>query len=416
MKSTSQQEISMAVSVAEDKNAVAQTKRAERVDELLEASRSIAPILIEDAEDGERARSITPRVVDAMQQAGAFRMTMPIALGGLEADPVTQYEVIEALSVADGAAGWVAMIGSDAGYFAGRIPLDLAKELFPDPDLLSCGVSAPSGKAERVEGGYRVKGRWAFASCCKHATWFKGACVVTEKGAPVIGDGGRPEMRTAVLPIEDVEIVDNWNTTGLSGSSSNDIEVNDVFVPERRMVGSAMEGAEAAEPPGPLYTYWMMLMCNVAGVPMGIARRSIDEACAIANGKFAYGTKNLIRDEALLQMRLGRAETTWHAARAFLIETVEELWQTLLRGDELSLDLRSRFRQCNLHGFHAAQEVTQSMYTLAGSTALYRPHPLERAFRDQTVAANHLLVREAGYAEVGRVSLGIDPQSFVLAG
>ena len=101
-----------------------------------------------------------------MQQAGAFRMTMPIALGGLEADPVTQYEVIEALSVADGAAGWVAMIGSDAGYFAGRIPLDLAKELFPDPDLLSCGVSAPSGKAERVEGGYRVKGRWAFASCC----------------------------------------------------------------------------------------------------------------------------------------------------------------------------------------------------------------------------------------------------------
>ena len=99
-----------------------------------------------------------------------------------------------------------------------------------------------------------------------------------------------------------------------------------------------------------------------------------------------------------------------------LVETVDELWQTLLRGDELSLDLRSRFRQCNLHGFHAAQEVTASMYTLAGSTALYRPHPLERAFRDQTVAANHLLVRESGYAEIGRVSLGIDPKSFVLSG
>ena len=405
----------MSASAAEDQ-VEALAKLPERTDELLAAAHAIAPILIEDAEAGERDCSVTPRVVKAMQQAGAFRMTMPIGLGGIEADPVTQYEVIEALSIADGAAGWVAMIGSDAGYFAGRISLELARELFPDPDLLSAGVSAPSGKAERVEGGYRVKGRWAFASCCKHATWFKGACRVTENGKPLLDGEGRPEMRTAVLPIEEVEIVENWQTTGLCGSSSNDIEVHDVFVPERRVVGNAMSGAEAEEPPSPLYVYWMMIMCNVAGVPMGIARRAIDEACAIANGKFAYGTENLIRDDPLLQMRLGRAETTWHAARAFLVETVDELWQTLLRGDELSLDLRSRFRQCNLHGFHAAQEVTASMYALAGSTALYRPHPLERAFRDQTVAANHLLVRESGYAEIGRVSLGIDPKSFVLAG
>ena len=108
---------------------------------------------------------------------------------------------IAALPVADGAAGWVAMIGSDAGYFAGRISLDLAREFFPDPDLLSCGVSAPSGRAERVDGGDRVSGRWAFASCCKHGTWFKGASVVTENGAVVKGKDGRPEMQTEVDPI-----------------------------------------------------------------------------------------------------------------------------------------------------------------------------------------------------------------------
>jgi len=390
--------------------------RPMREEELVAAAKAIAPILSEDAEAGEKARSVTPRVVRAMQDAGAFRMTMPKALGGIEADPVIQYEVIEALSIADGAAGGVAMIGSDAGYFAGRVPFALATELFPDPDLLSAGVASPSGTAERVDGGYRVKGRWAFASCCRHATWFKGACLITQDGKPVLGAHGRPEMGTAVLPMGEVEIVDNWNTTGLCGSSSNDIAVHDVFVPKHRVVGDAMSGAEAVEPPGPLYVYWMMLMCNVAGVPMGIARRSIDEVCALANGKAAYGTKNLIRDDLLLQMRIGRAETAWHAARAFIIETVGELWQTLLRGDALSLELKSRFRQCNLHGFHAALEITQSMYALGGSTALYRPHPLERALRDQSVAANHLLVRENAYAEIGRVSLGIDPQSFVLAG
>ena len=390
--------------------------RPMKSEELVAAAKRIAPILIEDAEAGEKARSVTPRVVRAMQDAGAFRMTMPKSLGGIEADPVTQYEVIEALSVADGAAGWVAMIGSDAGYFAGRIPFELAKELFPDPDLLSAGVATPSGTAERVAGGFRVKGRWAFASCCRHAAWFKGLCVVTENGKPVMGPAGRPQTRTVVLPIDEVEIVDNWHVTGLCGSSSNDIAVHDVFVPERRAVGDAMSGAEAVEPPGPLYVYWMMLMCNVAGVPMGIARRAIDEAAAIANRKLAYGTQELVRDDRLVQTRLGRAETAWQAARAFIVATVDELWQTLLAEKPLPLELKSRFRQCNLHGFHVALEITQSMYALGGSTALYRPHPLERALRDQTVAANHLLVRESAYAEIGRVVLGIDPQSFVLAG
>ncbi|MEZ4333814.1 MAG: acyl-CoA dehydrogenase family protein [Myxococcota bacterium] len=387
-----------------------------RVEDLVAAARAIQPILERDAEAGERAGAITQDALAAMQRAGAFRMTMPLALGGLEADPVTQYEVIEALSEADGAAGWVAMIGSDAGYFAGRVDEALAKELFPDPDRLICTSSAPSGRAERVPGGVRVSGRWRFASCSRHATWFNAACLLTEGGGPILGADGRPETRTVVLPIESVEIVDNWHTTGLCGSSSNDIAVRDVFVPERRVVGHGMSGHDAVRPPSPLYVYWMMLMCNVSGVPMGLARRAIREACAIAHQKTVYGGTTLVREDPLLQMRIGRAETSLAAARALLIETVGELWDTLVAGRPLPMALKSRFRMANLHGFHVPLEVTRSMYELAGSGALYRPHPLERAFRDAAVAANHLLVREGGYAEVGRVSLGLDPKSFVLAG
>jgi alkylation response protein AidB-like acyl-CoA dehydrogenase len=389
---------------------------ASHQDDLLGAARAAMAVLDRDAEAGERAGSITRDARVAMQEAGAFRMTMPRELGGLEADPVTQYEVIEALSEADGAAGWVAMIGSDAGYFAGRIDPELARELFPSPDLLTCGSSGPSGTAERVDGGVRVKGRWRFASCCKHATWFNAACVMTENGTPVIGSEGRPETRTVVLPIEEVEIVDNWHTTGLCGSSSNDIDVHDVFVPERRVVGHGMSGDPAIKPPSPLYVYWMMIMCNVSGVPMGIARRAIKEACALANEKTQYGTEILFREDAHLQASIGRAETALAAARAFLIETVAELWDTLVAGQDLSMNLKSRFRMANLHGFHVAQDVTRWMYEAGGSGSIYRPHPLERAMRDVTVAGNHLLVRHAAYAEIGRVSLGLDPQSFVLSG
>lgn len=374
------------------------------------------PVLERDAEAGERAGSISRDALAAMQRAGAFRMTMPRSLGGLEAHPVTQYEVIEALSEADGAAGWVAMIGSDAGYFAGRIEPDLAKELFPSPDLLICTSSGPTGTAERVEGGVRVQGRWRFASCCKHATWFNAACILTEQGKPVIGADGRPETRTVVLPIEEVEIVDNWHTTGLCGSSSNDIEVRDVFAPERRVVGHGLSGHGAVKPASPLYAYWMMIMCNVSGVPMGIARRAIQEACTLANEKFQYGTKTLFQEDPHLQARIGRAETALAAARALLIESVDELWTTLIAGDELSMAVKSRFRMANLHGFHAALEATRWMYEVGGSGSLYRPHPLERGMRDISVAANHLLVRESAYSEIGRVSLGMDPQSFVLSG
>ena len=99
-----------------------------------------------------------------------------------------------------------------------------------------------------------------------------------------------------------------------------------------------------------------------------------------------------------------------------LIESVDELWSTLVAGQELSMETKSRFRMANLHGFHVAQQVTRWMYEAGGSGSLYRPHPLERAMRDASVAANHLLVRESGYAEIGRVALGMDPQSFVLSG
>jgi len=238
---------------------------------------------------------------------------------------------------------------------------------------------------------------------------------MTENRPPLKHENGAPQTRTVVLPIEEVEIIDNWHTTGLCGSSSNDIAVHDVFAPERRAVGHGMSGHGAVKPPSPLYVYWMMIMCNVSGVPMGIARRAIEEACALANQRLAYGTTTLVREDPLLQARIGRAETALAAARAFLIETVAELWDTLVAGRELSMNLKSRFRMANLHGFHVAQDVTRWMYEVGGSGALYRPHPLERAMRDVTVAANHLLVREGGYAEVGRVSLGMDPKSFVLS-
>ena len=384
-------------------------ERPERADQLLAAARAIDPIVRGGADAADGLGCLTEDVIRAMQEAGAFRMTMPRSLGGIEADPVTQLKVIEAISVADSSAGWVAMIGSDGGYLAGNVGDELGAELYPDIDVLTAVVGAPSVMAEHVDGGFRLKGEWRFASCCRHATWIGGSCLLTEGGKPII-ENGRPLMAKAFVPMKDVEILDTWSTTGLAGTGSNDIAVHDVFVPERYVIRSG----QAPKNPSPLYRYPMMLMCNVSGVPLGVARRAIDELCSIARDKIQMPAMKPMCKDPFVQGRIGRAETQLAAARALMIETVAEMWDVLVAGEPLPLDLRSRFRMANLHCFHVAREVVGWMYDAGGSSSLYRPHPLERAMRDVSVMATHLLVKEGGYAEVGRVSLGLDPESFII--
>jgi alkylation response protein AidB-like acyl-CoA dehydrogenase len=399
----------MSAEQVDSQDILSRLERPVRADQLLEAARAIDPIVRAGADAADGLRCLTEDVVHAMQEAGAFRMTMPRSLGGIEADPVTQLKVVEAISIADSSAGWVAMIGSDGGYLAGNVGDELAAELYPDIDVLTAVVAAPSVKAERVEGGVRLSGEWRFASCCRHATWIGGGCLLTEGGAPIIEDG-RPLMVKAFVPMKDVEILDTWSTTGLAGTGSNDIAVHDVFVPERYVIPAG----QASKNPSPLYRYPMMLMCNVSGVPLGVARRAIDELCAIACDKIQMPAMKPMSKDPFVQGRIGRAETQLASARALMIETVAEIWEVLVAGEPLPLDLRSRFRMANLHCFHVAREVVAWMYDAGGSSSLYRPHPLERAMRDVSVMATHLLVKEAGYAEVGRVSLGLDPESFII--
>lgn len=345
---------------------------------LLDTVRRLDPQVRAAAVEAEAERCLPAHLVRAMQGAGVFRMTMPRAWGGPEIDPLTQIEVVEALSAADGSAGWCAMIGSDGGYFSAFLEDDAGRELYRDLDAVTGSSFRPTGRAMPVDGGYRVSGRWSFGSACQHATWLVPLCVVCDGDAPKQTQNGKPETRMLFVPAQDCEIIDTWTTTGLRGSGSHDFAIRDVFVPEEQTFNFLASPVRRAEP---LYAFRYMLMVNAPGVPLGIARGAISALVELAEHKSTQAGTGL-RTEALVQAAVARAEALVGSARAYVFDVVGDLWATLQAGGQPSATQRARFNLCIAHAGQSCVEAVDLMYQAAGGTALYAPHPLDRALRD----------------------------------
>jgi alkylation response protein AidB-like acyl-CoA dehydrogenase len=167
----------------------------------LEAAVALRPTMIALRNQIERERCLPPHLVQQLKDAGVFRMTMPHVWGGSELDLPSQLEVIEALSMADTSVGWCAMIGTDGGYTTAFIDQGVAREIYPDVDMVTAITSMPPGKAVKTGDGFTVSGRWPFASGCQHATWFIGHFTVFDGDSPRLDCDGLPETRFGFLPV-----------------------------------------------------------------------------------------------------------------------------------------------------------------------------------------------------------------------
>lgn len=376
--------------------------------EIVEACRALHEPIRAAAEEIEARGRLTDPIVQALKDAGVFGMATPQSMGGPEADPITQFEVSEVLSAADASVGWVVTIASDTGFYAARFAESTAKELFADPQTITASVLVPKGVARRVDGGYRVTGHWPFASSCQHAAWFGGSAVIVDEKAPP-AEGAPPNIRTFFFPRSDFEIHDNWQTTGLAGSGSNDVSVDDVFVPDDRTL-SIFEPARVDRP---LYSFPWILISNTPGVALGLARASIDALIELTKEKQTLaGTK--LEDDLLVQTRVGRAESELAAARAYIYDATERLWATICAGNELSLEERAHFRVAGVHAFRTGKAIVAAMYECGGGSALYRKSPLDRCWRDSATISQHAFANENAYGEVGRAFMGLDPRSALL--
>jgi alkylation response protein AidB-like acyl-CoA dehydrogenase len=382
---------------------------------ILHATIALAPKLRAAIDEIEQARRLPKAIVDGLKEAGVFGMAMPRAWGGPELDPLTQFRVLETLAMADGSIGWCAMINCDGGYVTAFLDDEVGRGMYPDLQLGTAAAATPSGQAVRVPGGYRISGRFPFASGCQHCEWVWLGCVVLMDGTPVTDENGVPETRQCLVRVSQCEILDTWYTTGLRGTGSNDLLIKDMFVEAERTF--SFQDKDLIKRSGPLYAFPFMFAAKSGPVALGIAHHALDSLIETASSKAArrYTVGELLepakmmRDDVFIQQAVGRADTMLTSARGYLFEVMGDFWSTLVSGRPPSPTQVARFTTAHAFVVGACVEVVQLIFKAAGGTAVYQKGPLDRCLRDVLTMNQHVIGTPRTYEMAGRLLLGMDP-------
>jgi alkylation response protein AidB-like acyl-CoA dehydrogenase len=372
----------------------------------LEAARKLVPMIRASADDVDAARELPRPLFEALADAGLFHLAVPRAIGGHEIDLPTYVQIIEELGKADASTAWIVNQGAIFATYAARMPRDVARLIWIDtPRAVVANTPAPSARAVVVPGGYRVTGRQGFSTGCRHAAWVAPHAQIIENGQVRL-ENGQPETRYLFVPVAEAELLDTWNVRGMRGTGTHHFAVHDVFVPAERSVLSAT--APLLEP-GPLYKIPRTL-CFASGdaaVALGMARTCLETFFELAGAKTPRAMQAVLRDQSMVQVQVGQSEAAVRSGRAFLLETVRDLWSTVATGGTLTLDQRATLRLATTHGIRLAAQVIDTVYNAAGATAAYDGHPIQRYFQDIHVITQHLQGRLAHYELVGRHTLGL---------
>ncbi|MGE3074708.1 MAG: acyl-CoA dehydrogenase family protein [Dehalococcoidia bacterium] len=379
-------------------------ERSPGAPEYLERVRALVEPIRAAAAEIEAARQLPAEIAELLQVAGMFSVAVPKAFGGLELDPLTHIEAIELLATADASAAWCAMIGCDTGYIGAFLEDATARNLIVDPTRASAFVANPTGFATPVEGGYTVTGRWTFASGSTHSALFALGCLVPGENGPRMANERTPEVRVVVMPSSEASVVDTWTTTGVRGSGSHDIAVENVFVPECNTF--TLMPARMTRPE-PLYRFPMLFTFKLGAVALGCARGAIDDVIAIAATKGSFGTRAKIGEQEWLHEAVARAEMTLAQARAFYYEATEQAWREMLAGDHPTPRTHARLNLAQIGAIERCVEVVDAMYRAGGSASLYAKNTLDRRLRDIHTMAQHTVVSHRSIVESGRMLLGL---------
>src|SRR2546426_12670752 len=378
----------------------------------LEVARALAPRIRERADEIEAARQLPHDLVMDIGNARLFKVAVSEAEGGLGADIITTLRVIEEVARADGSTGWCLAMGINSFRQSAQLEPDVRRKLFhSDPVGVSAGSANPRGRAVAAPGGYRVTGHWFFASGCMHSSLLHGACKVFDGDAPRRRPNGDQEVRIAFFfPKAQARIIDTWNVSGMRGTGSHDIEVEDLFVPEEHTFSAAERRARVTGPMNRMHGF-DLAGCGFCCVGLGVARAALDTFAELAQVKVPRGSSELLRDRPTIQTEVGRAEAILRSGRALLFDVVEEMWHTVLAKEFVTEKQRADLRLAMTHAAQSAATATHMVCKAAGTTSIFMSSPLERYARDAEVVSRHNQLQPVNYEAVGRTTLGLESNS-----
>jgi indole-3-acetate monooxygenase len=365
------------------------------------------------ADEIERTRRIPEALLERLHNSRLFRMLLPHSAGGDETEPAVYVAAIEELARHDASIGWIAFVTNSSALIAAFLEPAAVSAIFDDPRGAIAWGPPNASQARAVDGGYRLTGRWDFASGCRQARWMGAHCQVLEADGKLrLNRFGRPTVRTLVFPASEVTLLDTWRTIGLCGTASDSYSVDELFVPEAR--SSTREDPSLRRERGPLYAFTMqgLYAAGVAAVAFGIARAMLSEFIALASRKAPRGLGRLA-DNAVVQADVARAEAKLGSARAYLIETLTTIYAQAGEAAPIEIADRARVRLACTHAILGAAEVTDFAYKAAGVDAIFPGSPFERRFRDMHTLSQQIQARNAHFEQVGQILLGMPPEVFL---
>jgi len=374
--------------------------------ETLEAVRALLPEIADHADEGERNRALVPEIVGKLSDAGIFRMMVPKTHGGDALTPVQVCGVIEELATADAAAGWTAMVAVGFNIVFSRFAPETVAMVYDDgPDTPVRGAVAPMGKAIKVDGGYRITGRWPFASGPFPPKWMLAGAIYLENGEPVMGPAG-PRTCMALIPTDEVEFFDTWHTVGLRGTDSRDFAVSDVFVPDGHIAEPLnFELANTYDDKLFDLPFPMLAGPTHSAVCLGILRATLSELAELSKVKrSAFNPAQTLGESDVFRFQLSELAVRYASLDALHNAQLDGLERMVAN----IADFRPEFhiaRSASWIGY-IHQETTVLMnqvMELAGSASVYtnKASRLQQRWRDARIAAQHNAGMRTPYAKYG---------------
>jgi 3-hydroxy-9,10-secoandrosta-1,3,5(10)-triene-9,17-dione monooxygenase len=376
---------------------------------LVERAAELVPLLQERAPAAEQSRRVSDASFDALSEAGIFSMTAPKRYGGAEVDFETQCEVLAHLARGCPSTSWVATIFSAMSWLVATFPDQAQEEIFADRDPRISGVFSPTGTGVPKDGGLVVSGRWGFNTGCHGARW-------TVLNA-VVGTGAEAVPTCVIARSRELKIVDDWYAIGMSGTGSNTIVADNVFVPAYRCL-KLPDMLEARLPPrhnadNPYFNYPLspVLTVNAGGTPLGMARGALEEFRARLPGRGIAYTFYANKAEApVTHLQLADAALTLESADAHVRRAAALLDRH--RGGPMSLDARVKSRAHIAYAMGLARQSVDTLFYASGASSIQTHVPIQRFQRDVQALANHAIMHTQTALELyGRVLCGLPPNT-----
>ena len=387
----------------------------------LERARALRPVIEAGALDAETRRQVDADVIAEVNAAGLLALNIPSAYGGEQVPAPESLSVLEELAYADSAVGWCAMIYSTTAVLGSFLPAPWGEVVYRPLTQadgsrcspLSAGAAAPSGRGRLVDGGIEVSGRWAWGSGTQHCDWICGGTLVEDNGELLRFDNGEPMVHVMFFTRDQVQLQDNWNPSGLRGTGSVDFVVEAQVVPTGRwtVLGQSRRQVDA-----PLYRYpfFGYFAAAVATVPLGIARRAVDDFEQLSRTKKLLPSATPMADWSIVQLEFAEAEAQTLAAQQLLFGTAARVWDKVAQGQKADLQDRRQLRLAAAAATRLSAQAVDRLYHAAGGTALQGDCSLQKHFRDIHAATQHRMVGTEVLRMAGAARISDQPVSYQL--